>query len=40
VMASAYNARAFCAEVLREGGTFHVIREALPASVLAANEAL
>jgi diaminopimelate decarboxylase len=40
VMASAYNARPFCAEVLREGGTFRVIREALPASVLAANEAL
>jgi diaminopimelate decarboxylase len=40
VMASAYNARPFCAEVVREGGTFRVIREALPASVLAASEAL
>jgi diaminopimelate decarboxylase len=40
VMASAYNARPFCAEVLREGGTFRVLREAVPADVLAADEAL
>jgi diaminopimelate decarboxylase len=32
VMASAYNARPFCAEVLREGGEYRVTREATPAS--------
>jgi diaminopimelate decarboxylase len=38
VMASAYNARPFCAEVMREGGTFRVVREAVPAAVLADRE--
>jgi diaminopimelate decarboxylase len=40
VMASAYNARPFCAEVLREGGAYRVIRAPVPPGVLAAGEAL
>jgi diaminopimelate decarboxylase len=40
VMASAYNARPLCAEVLREGGAFRVIRDAVPAGELAARERL
>jgi diaminopimelate decarboxylase len=38
VMASAYNARPLCAEVLLEGGAYRVIREPLPAQELAARE--
>jgi diaminopimelate decarboxylase len=38
VMASAYNARPLCAEVLLEGGAYRVIREPLPAEELAARE--
>jgi diaminopimelate decarboxylase len=38
VMASAYNARPFCAEVIREAGAFRVIREPVPADELAARE--
>jgi diaminopimelate decarboxylase len=38
VMASAYNARPFCAEVLRENGEYRVIREPIPADELAARE--
>jgi diaminopimelate decarboxylase len=38
VMASTYNARALCAEVLREGGEYRVIREAIPAEALTAGE--
>jgi diaminopimelate decarboxylase len=38
VMASAYNARPFCAEVLREDGEYRVIRELIPADELAARE--
>ena len=40
VMASAYNARPFCAELLREGGMFRVIREAVPAAELSDREEL
>ncbi|MGH3010886.1 MAG: diaminopimelate decarboxylase [Gaiellaceae bacterium] len=40
VMASAYNARPLCAEVLREGGAYRVIREPLAAEELAAGEQL
>jgi diaminopimelate decarboxylase len=39
VMASTYNARPLCAEVLREGGAYRVIREPVPAETLAAHEA-
>jgi diaminopimelate decarboxylase len=38
VMASTYNARPLCAEVLLEGGSYRVIREPLPAEELAARE--
>jgi diaminopimelate decarboxylase len=38
VMASTYNARPLCAEVLREGGAYRVIREPIPAEELAARE--
>jgi diaminopimelate decarboxylase len=38
VMASAYNARPFCAELLLEAGAFRVIREPVPADELAARE--
>jgi diaminopimelate decarboxylase len=38
VMASAYNARPLCAEVLLERGAYRVIREPLPAEELAARE--
>ena len=38
VMASTYNARPLCAEVLHEGGAYRVIREPLPAEELAARE--
>jgi diaminopimelate decarboxylase len=38
VMASAYNARPLCTEVLFEGGAYRVIREAIPAEQLAARE--
>ena len=38
VMASTYNARPLCAEVLREGGAYRVIREPVPAEELAARE--
>ena len=38
VMASAYNARPLCAEVLRENGVYRVIREPIPAQELAARE--
>lgn len=38
VMASAYNARPLCAEVLREGDAYRVIREPLQAEELAARE--
>jgi diaminopimelate decarboxylase len=38
VMASTYNARPLCAEVLREGGSYRVIREPIPAEELAARE--
>ncbi|MGH7357883.1 MAG: diaminopimelate decarboxylase, partial [Candidatus Rokuibacteriota bacterium] len=34
VMASAYNARALCAEVLLDGGGHRVIREAIPTDAL------
>jgi diaminopimelate decarboxylase len=40
VMASAYNARPLCAEVLREEGVYRVIREPVPAEELAAGELL
>jgi diaminopimelate decarboxylase len=40
VMASAYNARPLCAEVLREGGSYRVIREPVPAHELSARERL
>jgi diaminopimelate decarboxylase len=40
VMSSAYNARPLCAEVLREDGAFRVIREPVPAEVLASAERL
>jgi diaminopimelate decarboxylase len=40
VMASAYNARPYCAEVLREGGAYRVIRAHVSPGVLAAGEAL
>lgn len=40
VMASAYNARPLCAEVLREGGAYRVIREPIPAEELARAERL
>ena len=40
VMASAYNARPFCAEVLREGGTYRVTREPIAAGELAEREVL
>lgn len=38
VMSSAYNARPFCAEVLREAGAYRVIRDALSAGVLTSSE--
>jgi diaminopimelate decarboxylase len=38
VMASAYNARPLCAEVLREDGAYRVIRDPVPAEELAAGE--
>jgi diaminopimelate decarboxylase len=38
VMASTYNARPLCAEVLGEGGAYRVIREPVPAEELAARE--
>ena len=38
VMASAYNARPLCAEVMREGGAYRVIREPITAEELAARE--
>jgi diaminopimelate decarboxylase len=38
VMASAYNARPFCAEVLREQGEYRVIREPVTAAELSAAE--
>jgi diaminopimelate decarboxylase len=38
VMSSAYNARPLCAEVLREGGAYRVIREPVSADALAATE--
>jgi diaminopimelate decarboxylase len=38
VMASTYNARPLCAEVLRENGEFRVIREPVPAEELALGE--
>lgn len=38
VMASAYNARPLCAEVLREDGAYRVIREPVPAAELALSE--
>jgi diaminopimelate decarboxylase len=38
VMSSAYNARPLCAEVLREGGTYRVIREPVSADALASGE--
>ncbi|HXV57400.1 MAG TPA: diaminopimelate decarboxylase [Gaiellaceae bacterium] len=38
VMASAYNARPLCAEVLREGGGYRVIRDPVPADELASRE--
>jgi diaminopimelate decarboxylase len=38
VMASTYNARPLCAEVLGEGGAYRVIREPVPAQELAARE--
>jgi diaminopimelate decarboxylase len=38
VMASMYNARPLCAEVLGEGGAYRVIREPLPAEELASRE--
>jgi diaminopimelate decarboxylase len=38
VMASAYNARPLCAEVLREDGAFRVIRDAVSAEELASGE--
>jgi diaminopimelate decarboxylase len=40
VMASTYNARPLCAEVLREAGSYRVIREPAPAEELAARESL
>jgi len=40
VMASTYNARPLCAEVLREGGVYRVIREPVPADELAGHESL
>ena len=40
VMASAYNARPLCAEVLRENGEYRLIREQLPAGELASRERL
>lgn len=40
VMASAYNARPLCAEVLREDGAYRVVREPVTAAELAANERL
>ena len=39
-MASAYNARPLCAEVLREDGAYRVVREPVTAAELAANERL
>jgi diaminopimelate decarboxylase len=38
VMASTYNARPLCAEVLREGGVYRVIREPIPPEELAERE--
>jgi diaminopimelate decarboxylase len=38
VMASAYNARPLCAEVLGEDGAYRVVREPVPAAALAAGE--
>lgn len=38
VMASSYNARPLCAEVLREGGVYRIIREPIAAEELAARE--
>ena len=38
VMSSTYNARPLCAEVLREGGSYRVIREPIPPEELAARE--
>lgn len=40
VMASAYNARSLCAEVLREDGVFRVVREPISAEELARGERL
>jgi diaminopimelate decarboxylase len=40
VMASAYNARPLCAEVLREDGGYRVIRDPVPAHELATRERL
>jgi diaminopimelate decarboxylase len=40
VMASTYNARPLCAEVLREGGEYRLIRYAVPADELASRERL
>ncbi len=40
VMSSAYNARPLCAEVLREDGTFRVIREPVSADAIASTELL
>ena len=40
VMASTYNARPLCAEVLREGGEYRVIRDPVPADELASRERL
>lgn len=40
VMASTYNARPLCAEVLREGGEYRLIRDQVPADELASRERL
>ena len=40
VMASTYNARPLCAEVLRESGEYRVIRDPVPADELASRERL
>ena len=40
VMASAYNARPLCAEVLREDGVYRVVRPPVTAAELAATELL